>query len=85
MIESATLELERTSAKCALQGGSPVRDDFLIFGSPLIGEDEIAEVVATLRSGWLGTGRIRASGMRVTNDRISARTPLAWAQISHSR
>ena len=56
MIESATLELERTSAKCALQGGSPVRDDFLIFGSPLIGEDEIAEVVATLRSGWLGTG-----------------------------
>jgi dTDP-4-amino-4,6-dideoxygalactose transaminase len=32
------------------------RDQFLVFGSPVIGEEEIAEVVATLRSGWLGTG-----------------------------
>ncbi len=29
---------------------------FLVFGSPLIGEEEIAEVVDCLRSGWLGTG-----------------------------
>lgn len=29
---------------------------FLIFGSPAIGEEEIAEVEACLRSGWLGTG-----------------------------
>ena len=28
----------------------------IIFGAPLIGEEEIAEVVDTLRSGWLGTG-----------------------------
>ncbi|MGE4296693.1 MAG: DegT/DnrJ/EryC1/StrS family aminotransferase [Desulfovibrionaceae bacterium] len=36
----------------------PVRtkDTFLIFGSPLIGEEEIDEVVASMRSGWLGTG-----------------------------
>ncbi len=34
----------------------PVRDDFLIFGSPRIEDDEINEVVASLRSGWLGTG-----------------------------
>ena len=32
------------------------RKDFLVFGSPLIGEEDIAEVVATLRSGWIGTG-----------------------------
>jgi len=32
------------------------RSEFLVFGSPAIGEPEIAEVVATLRSGWLGTG-----------------------------
>jgi dTDP-4-amino-4,6-dideoxygalactose transaminase len=32
------------------------RSEFLVFGSPAIGEEEIAEVVATLRSGWLGTG-----------------------------
>ena len=29
---------------------------FLVFGSPYIGEEEISEVVATLHSGWLGTG-----------------------------
>ena len=30
--------------------------EFLVFGAPLIGEEEIAEVVATLKSGWIGTG-----------------------------
>jgi dTDP-4-amino-4,6-dideoxygalactose transaminase len=34
----------------------PKRSQFLIFGSPLVEEDEINEVEATLRSGWLGTG-----------------------------
>ena len=36
----------------------PVRgpERFLVFGSPAIEEAEIAEVVASLRSGWLGTG-----------------------------
>ena len=33
-----------------------MRDEFLVFGSPLIGEAEIAEVVDSLRSGWIGTG-----------------------------
>ena len=33
-----------------------MRQDYLTFGSPHIGEEEIAEVVATLRSGWIGTG-----------------------------
>ena len=33
-----------------------MREDFLVFGAPLISEDEIAEVVATLRSGWIGSG-----------------------------
>jgi dTDP-4-amino-4,6-dideoxygalactose transaminase len=32
------------------------RSEFLVFGSPAISEDEIDEVVATLRSGWIGTG-----------------------------
>ncbi len=36
----------------------PVRpkERFLVFGSPLIGEEEIAEVTDCLRSGWIGTG-----------------------------
>lgn len=32
------------------------RKFFLVFGKPFIGEEEIAEVVDTLRSGWWGTG-----------------------------
>src|SRR6266851_2080509 len=39
------------------QGGNAImRDAMLVFGSPMIDEAEIAEVVATLRSGWIGTG-----------------------------
>ena len=33
-----------------------MRKNFLIFGSPLIERAEINEVVATLESGWIGTG-----------------------------
>lgn len=33
-----------------------MRKDFLIFGSPMIEQPEIEEVVDSLRSGWLGTG-----------------------------
>ena len=29
---------------------------YLIFGAPSIGREEIREVVATLKSGWIGTG-----------------------------
>ena len=48
------------SERLAVDGGRPVRETFLVFGSPALGEEEIAEVVATLRSGWLGTGpRVR--------------------------
>jgi dTDP-4-amino-4,6-dideoxygalactose transaminase len=37
---------------------APIRPNsrFLIFGSPLIRDAEIEEIVATLRSGWIGTG-----------------------------
>jgi len=36
----------------------PVRskDKFLVFGAPAIEDDEIQEVVASMKSGWLGTG-----------------------------
>jgi dTDP-4-amino-4,6-dideoxygalactose transaminase len=33
-----------------------MRDTFLIFGSPTIGDAEIAEVADSMRSGWVGTG-----------------------------
>ena len=36
----------------------PIRskENFLVFGSPAIEDDEIEEVVASMKSGWLGTG-----------------------------
>ena len=32
------------------------RKNFLVFGSPIIEQDEINEVVKVLKSGWIGTG-----------------------------
>lgn len=43
-------------SKLAIEGGAPVRKEFLVFGRPVFGEEEVAEVVETLRSGWIGTG-----------------------------
>ena len=40
----------------AIEGGKAVWDEFLVFGSPFVGEDEIREVVDSLRSGWWGMG-----------------------------
>jgi len=52
---------------------------FLIFGAPQIGEEEIVEVEACLRSGWLGTGpRVArfesdfAAYQRISTSRIAA-------------
>lgn len=33
-----------------------MRKTYLVFGSPLIEQDEINEVIETLKSGWIGTG-----------------------------
>src|SRR5438552_17007 len=40
----------------AVHGGTPVRSEFLPYGRQSIDEDDIAAVVATLRSDWLTTG-----------------------------
>ena len=42
--------------KLAIDGGLPVRDSFLVFGKPVLGDEEINEVIDTLRSTWIGTG-----------------------------
>lgn len=33
-----------------------MQEEFIVFGSPLIGDEEVAEVVACMESSWLGTG-----------------------------
>lgn len=40
----------------AIEGGTPARNAFLVFGRPLLFREEIKEVLETLRSGWWGTG-----------------------------
>jgi dTDP-4-amino-4,6-dideoxygalactose transaminase/nucleoside-diphosphate-sugar epimerase len=40
----------------AVEGGQPLRADFLPFTFPQIGEEEEREVLEVLRSGWLATG-----------------------------
>lgn len=42
--------------KLAIDGGKPVRKTFLIFGSPDIRNEDITEVLDSLRSGWISTG-----------------------------
>jgi dTDP-4-amino-4,6-dideoxygalactose transaminase len=39
-----------------IQTEAPLREEFLPFALPSIGDEEIAEVVDTLRSGWVTTG-----------------------------
>jgi len=34
----------------------PVRDNFLIFGAPALEDVEIEEIIASMKTGWLGTG-----------------------------
>ncbi len=40
----------------AAEGAPPVRDSYLVFGSPAIEQEEIDEVLDSLKSGWIGTG-----------------------------
>lgn len=44
------------STKPAAAGGKPIREDYLVFGCPLIAEEEINEVNDSMRSCWLSTG-----------------------------
>jgi dTDP-4-amino-4,6-dideoxygalactose transaminase len=42
--------------KPAVAGGTPLRESFLPLCTPFIGDEEKAEVIAALESGWLSTG-----------------------------
>ncbi len=44
--------------KLAMEGGPPVRprDDFLVFGRPVIEKEEIDAVMDCYKRGWIGTG-----------------------------
>ena len=42
--------------KPAIEGGKPVRDDFLPYGKQCLNTEEINEVIDTLKSNWITTG-----------------------------
>jgi perosamine synthetase len=42
--------------KLAVDGGSPVREEFLPYSKPVLAEEDIAAAVEVLKSGWLTTG-----------------------------
>ena len=46
----------KIKTQLAIDGGTPVRGSFLAFGAPALGEEELAEALDTLRSGWIGAG-----------------------------
>jgi dTDP-4-amino-4,6-dideoxygalactose transaminase len=52
--------------------GTPVREKYLVFGSPQLLEPEIEEMVATLRSGWIGTGPRVATFEKAFRDYVGA-------------
>ena len=49
---SSTLDISNMGGTIIMK----IRNDFLVFGSPLIEDIEIEEVSRTMRSGWIGTG-----------------------------
>jgi dTDP-4-amino-4,6-dideoxygalactose transaminase len=49
-------ELSPTLSKLSELASRKPREDFLLFSPPNIGEEEITEVVETLRSSWITTG-----------------------------
>jgi dTDP-4-amino-4,6-dideoxygalactose transaminase len=55
----------------------PIREKYLVFGSPEILEPEIDEVVATLRSGWIGTGPKVAAFEKAFRDYMGASCSVA--------
>jgi dTDP-4-amino-4,6-dideoxygalactose transaminase len=55
----------------------PVRESYLVFGSPQLLEAEIDEVVATLRSAWIGTGPRVARFEDAFREYVHARHALA--------
>ncbi|MGE3163781.1 MAG: DegT/DnrJ/EryC1/StrS family aminotransferase [Planctomycetota bacterium] len=68
---------EDTERRPAVEGGVPVRADFLPFSRPSLGDAEEQEVLATLRSGWITTGPRTARFEELLRGATGARSVLA--------
>ena len=72
--------MSTAAERLAIDGGTPVRRAMLEFSPPVIGEEEVASVVATLRSGWLTSGPRTAE----LEERFARRTGVAHAIATSS-
>lgn len=61
------------SERLAIDGGTPVRPTLLPYGRQVIEDDDVAAVVATLRSDWLTTGPAVALFEKQFAERVGAR------------
>jgi dTDP-4-amino-4,6-dideoxygalactose transaminase len=64
---------ELITTKLAIDGGTPIRDSFLPFGVPCLGEEESQEILDTLQSGWIGTGPKTMKFERMLAEYVGAR------------
>lgn len=58
------------------------QNKFIVFGSPLIEEDEIQEVLNTLRSGWIGTGPKVTKFEELAREYVGAKYSIALASCT---
>lgn len=66
-------------SQLAINGGKPVRDTLLPYGRQQIDEDDIAAVVAVLRSDWLTTGPNIDEFERAVAQRVDAKYAVAFS------
>ncbi|MCS6802853.1 MAG: UDP-4-amino-4,6-dideoxy-N-acetyl-beta-L-altrosamine transaminase [Chloroflexota bacterium] len=71
--------MQTVASTLALFGGPPVRDRLLPYGRQTIDEDDIAAVVAVLRSEWLTTGPAVAAFEEAVAARVGARFAVAFS------
>ena len=65
------------SRRLAIEGGEPLRSEFLPFGQPVLDETEIGHVADVLRSGWLGMGQRTLDFEKAFADFVGARCAVA--------
>jgi len=63
----------------AIKGGKPVRATLLPYGRQAIDEEDIAAVVAVLRSDWITTGPLVEAFEQAVADRVGARYAVAFS------
>src|SRR5690242_2144665 len=71
------MEIRLRSTLPAIEGGEPAFDDFLVFGKPSLGDEEIDALAEVVRTGWIGTGDRCAEFERAFAEAVGAEHAVA--------